>query len=121
MTGVPKLVRVEVSKRFEEDEGKRGGRENYFDLIHYSKIAAENWEIFEPLLAYDKTGKKEARLRWISVVNEKRNIVSHPSSAITLAVEDLALLLDYEHWLAGKMTASTSAEPNEPMPQPSAT
>ena len=64
MTGVPKTVRVKVSERFEEDEGKRGCRENYFDLIDYAKIALQNWELFEPILAYEKTGKKEGRIHW---------------------------------------------------------
>jgi len=110
MTGVPKPVRVKVSQRFEEDEGKRGGKENYFDLIDYAKIAVENWELFEPLLAYEKTGKKEARIHWMNVVNEKRNIVSHPSAAITLTVDDLALLEEYDRWLAGKISATSSSE-----------
>lgn len=110
MTGVPKPVRIKVSQRFEEDEGKRGGRENYFDLIDYAKIAAENLDTFEPILAYEKTGKKEARFHWMNVVNEKRNIVSHPSSAITLTIEDLALLEEYDRWLAGKITPTVSGE-----------
>ena len=110
MTGVPKTVRVKVSQRFEEDEGKRGGKENYFDLIDYAKIAIENWELFEPILSYEKTGKKEARIHWMNVVNEKRNIVSHPSAAITLTLDDLALLEEYDHWLAEKVTPNLSAE-----------
>ena len=112
MTGVPKTVRVKVSQRFEEDEGKRGGRENYFDLIDYAKIAAENLDTFEPILAYEKTGKKEGRFHWMNVVNEKRNIVSHPSAAITLTIEDLALL-EYDSWLALKITPTVSGEITE--------
>jgi DNA sulfur modification protein DndB len=54
--GRPKDSGVKVSQRFEEDEGKRGGKENYFDLIDYAKIAVENWELFEPILSYEKTG-----------------------------------------------------------------
>ena len=110
MTGVPKVVRVKVSQRFEEDEGKRGGKENYFDLIDYAKIALENWKLFEPILSYEKTGKKETRVRWMNDVNEKRNIVSHPSSATTLTLEDVALLEDYDHWLAEKITPTISSE-----------
>jgi DNA sulfur modification protein DndB len=110
MTGVPKTVRVKVSQRFEEDEGKRGGRENYFDLIDYAKIAAENLDTFESMLAYEKTGKKEARFHWMNVVNEKRNIVSHPSAAITLTIEDLALLEEYDRWLASKIAPTGSGE-----------
>ena len=47
--GVPKSVRAAASGRFEDDNGKRGGREYYFDLIDYRKIATENWSLFEDL------------------------------------------------------------------------
>lgn len=110
MTGVPKPVRVKVSERFEEDEGKRGAKENYFDLIDYAKIALQNWELFEPILAHEKTGKKENRIHWLNTVNEKRNIVSHPSAAITLTVEDLAALEEYERWLASKISPGAHGE-----------
>jgi DGQHR domain-containing protein len=112
MTGVPKTVRVKVSERFEEDEGKRGSKENYFDLIDYAKIALQNWELFEPILAYEKTGKKENRIHWLNIVNEKRNIVSHPSAAVTLTVEDLAALEEYERWLDTKITPALPEETN---------
>jgi DNA sulfur modification protein DndB len=110
MTGVPKTVRVKVSERFEEDEGKRGSKESYFDLIDYAKIALQNWELFEPILAYEKTGKKENRIHWLNLVNEKRNIVSHPSAAITLTLEDLATLEEYDRWLVAKVRSTVSAE-----------
>lgn len=110
MTGVPKPVRVKVSERFEEDEGKRGSKENYFDLIDYAKIAVQNWELFEPLLAYEKTGKKENRIHWLNVINEKRNIVSHPSAAVTLTLDDLAALEEYERWLTAKVSPTTHNE-----------
>jgi DGQHR domain-containing protein len=108
MLGVPKPVRLKVSERFEQDEGKRGGKENYFDLIDYAKIALQNWATFEPILAYEKTGNKEKRIHWLNVINEKRNIISHPSSAITLTVEDLAALEGYERWLDAKLTLTLS-------------
>lgn len=116
MIGVPKTVRLKVSERFEEDEGRRGGKENYFDLIDYAKIGLQNWELFEPILAYEKTGKKENRIHWLNIVNEKRNIVSHPSAAITLTGEDLAALEEYERWLAAKISPTTSGESDAPAP-----
>ena len=64
----------------------------------------QNWATFEPILAYEKTGNKEKRIHWLNVINEKRNIISHPSSAITLTVEDLAALEGYERWLDAKLT-----------------
>ena len=100
MIGVPKPVRLKVSQRFEEEGGKRGGKEHYFDLIDYSKIALQNWALFESILAYGKAGSsKEKRLSWLNFVNEKRNIVAHPSAAVTLTLEDLSQLEEYQRWL----------------------
>jgi DNA sulfur modification protein DndB len=109
MVGVPKQVRLKVSQRFEEDEGRRGGKESYFDLIDYSKIALENWRSFEPILAFGKAGAKEKRLSWLNFVNEKRNIVSHPSAAVTLTLDELAQLQEYREWLDAQTSAPGAA------------
>ena len=109
MLGIPKTVRLRVSERFEEDGGKRGGKEHYFDLIDYSKIALQNWQIFEPILAYGKAGlSKERRLSWMNFINEKRNIVAHPSAAVTLTLEELAQLEDYQAWLDTQISTPLS-------------
>lgn len=114
MTGVPKSVRLKVSQRFEEDEGRRGGKEAYFDLIDYAKVALDNWHLFEPILAFGKAGSKEKRLSWLDFVNEKRNIVSHPSAAVTLTMEDLARLQEYWDLLQARTSAPVSlGEPEE--------
>jgi DNA sulfur modification protein DndB len=106
MLGVPKPVRLKVSQRFEEEGGQRGGKEHYFDLIDYSKIALQNWQLFEPILAYGKSGSsKEKRLSWLNFVNEKRNIVAHPSAAVTLTLEELAQLEEYQGWLDNQVSA----------------
>jgi DNA sulfur modification protein DndB len=110
MTGVPKTVRLKVSERFEEDQGKRGGKEYYFNLIDYAKIALQNWALFEPILAYGKTGKKEDRVHWLNVVNEKRNVVTHATAAVTLTVTDLSELEEYERWLDAKISPNLFAE-----------
>ena len=89
IVGVPKSVRLIVTKRFEEDDGKRGGKEYYFDLIDYRKIVLAHWEVFQPLFAYGKQGNKEKRTEWMVFVNEKRNIVSHASAAISISIADL--------------------------------
>jgi DNA sulfur modification protein DndB len=119
MLGVPKPVRLKVSERFEEEGGRRGGKEHYFDLVDYSKIALQNWQLFEPILAYGKTGSKEKRLSWLNFVNEKRNIVSHPSAAVTITVDELAQLEEYEQWLDSQVSApldegGTGSPRNEP-------
>jgi DGQHR domain-containing protein len=106
MLGVPKTVRVKVGQRFEEESGQRGAKEHYFDLIDYSKIALDNWKLFEPILAYGKPGSsKEKRLSWLDFVNEKRKIVAHPSAAVTLTLEELTQLEEYQGWLDSKVSA----------------
>jgi DGQHR domain-containing protein len=110
MLGIPKAVRLKVSQKFEEEGGQRGGKEYYFDLIDYSKIALENWKLFEPLLAYGKSGSsKEKRLSWLNFVNEKRKIVAHASAAVTLTFEDVAQLEEYKRWLDAKTSGSLEA------------
>jgi DNA sulfur modification protein DndB len=109
--GIPQPVRIEVSKRHEEDNAMRGGKENYFDLIHYRKIIADNWELFQDLLGYGKKGvSKEKRTVWIVEVNERRKVVAHASAAVTLSLEDLAELQEYDSWLAGQACGTQSIE-----------
>lgn len=100
IVGVPKGVRKKVTQKLEEDDGKRGGKECYLDLIDYKHIAVQNWPLFEPLLAFGDKGNKEKRLSWMDFVNEKRNIVSHASSAVTLSIEELNELQQYERKLS---------------------
>ncbi|HKZ41255.1 MAG TPA: DGQHR domain-containing protein [Candidatus Hodarchaeales archaeon] len=113
MLGVPKLVRLKVTQRFEEDDGKRGGKEYYFDLIDYKQIALNNWELFESILAYAKTGNKDKRTSWMNVLNEKRKIVSHASSAVSLSLEDLSELQDYDKWLSERIVGTQDYPKNE--------
>jgi DGQHR domain-containing protein len=111
--GVPKPVRLKVIERFEEDDGKRGGKEHYFEFIDYRKIALENWALFEPILAYGKAGSKDKRTLWMVFVNDKRNIVSHVSSGVTLSIEDLNQLEQYDAWLSRRNAGGESADDNE--------
>lgn len=55
--GVPKSIRLEVAKRQESDDNRRGAKDAYFDLIDYRAIALNNWTLFQNLLGY---GKKSA-------------------------------------------------------------
>ena len=105
--GVPKKVRLDVGARFESDDGKRGSKEAYFELMDYRRISIEKWEIFGPILGYGKGGNKEKRTKWMVTVNDKRNIVSHPSSGVALTLEDLAELESYEQWLAASIEGAT--------------
>ncbi len=104
--GVPKKVRLEVSARSESDDAKRGGKEAYFELIDYRKIVLEKWDLLGPVVGYG-TGNKDKKTKWIVTLNDKRNIVAHPSSGISLSLEELAELEGYENWLKGKISGTT--------------
>ncbi|MEW6183305.1 MAG: DGQHR domain-containing protein [Bacillota bacterium] len=106
--GVPKSVRLKVTEKYEKDDGKRGGKEYYFDLIDYKKIAVENWDIFEPLLANGKKGSKDKRTEWLDFLNEKRNILFHSSSGISISLDALNQLQEYEKWLNRQINTSNN-------------
>ena len=102
--GVPKEVRKKAMEKYEEDDRRRGVKEAYFDLIDYKYIAVHNWSVFEKVLAYGSKGNKEKRLGWLDFVNEKRKVVMHASSGITLSISDLTQLQEYEKWLDAQIT-----------------
>jgi len=101
--GVPKSVRLEVAKREQADDSRRGSKEAYFDLIDYRIISIDNWQLFEPLIAHGTTGNKEKKTKWIVDVNEKRNIVAHPSSGVLLSIEQVTELQNYERSLMDRI------------------
>jgi DNA sulfur modification protein DndB len=48
--GVPKHVRKKVADRINEEGGKKGGREENFDLIDYREVIVFTWPLFEATL-----------------------------------------------------------------------
>jgi DNA sulfur modification protein DndB len=109
VNGIPKAIRVSISQRREEEDGKRGGVEHYFDLIHYKKIISDNWNLFKDIFGYGK-GNKDKQSEWIGEINEMRKIVSHASSGKMVSMEELQKLQTYHEWL--KEQVSKSIEPN---------
>jgi len=119
MDGVPKQVRLEVTKRYEDDDGKRGGKEKYFDFIQYRKIVTDNWELLSEIFAYGKKGVgKDRGTQWMEDLNQKRNCVAHSSSGVSLSIEDLNQVQEYEDWLrrqiAGGNASASADESIEP-------
>jgi hypothetical protein len=102
--GVPKGVRKKVDDRINEEGGKKGGREESFDLIDYREIAQTNWSLFETTLGRGK-GSKENRTKWIVEVNELRKSVMHASKGQGLPIkeEQLALLQEVRTWLKAQI------------------
>lgn len=98
--GVPKPVRKKVDDRMNESDGKSGGREQNFDLIHYREIISHHWDLFKEIFGYAASGNsKEKQTSWIVDVGEMRNIVMHPSRQQFLTPDKLALLQTYSEWL----------------------
>lgn len=105
INGVPKSVRVDVGKRFEEADGKYGKRENYFNFIEYRKIILENWVLFADIFGNGKpTLSKDKRTQWMQDVNEIRNVVSHVSAGL-VSFEQLERLREHHTWLMAQFLA----------------
>ena len=101
--GVPPLIRQKVIALMDEDKNRRGGKEFYFDLIHYRKIITENWLLFGKVFGYGTKGSAEKKTDWLSFVNEKRKIVSHKSSGKIVTIEEYASLEEYYNWLMNQI------------------
>lgn len=109
--GVPKSVRLEVAKRKENDDNKRGDRDAYFDLIDYRAIATNNWTIFQKLIGLGKKNEsKDKQTKWMVELNEWRNQVAHPSSGVILSADTLLQLETYESSLKEKVSAISRSD-----------
>lgn len=109
--GVPSEVRKKVNIRQDDDNYSRGGKENYFDLIDYRKIALKTWLLFQDKLGYGKGNwSKDKRTEWIYDVSERRNVVSHPSSGRYVTLAELAELEAYDEWLANQLGITGQTE-----------
>lgn len=105
--GVPRAVRKSATTQYEDDDGKQGGKEFYFNLIDYRNIALHNWPLFEALLGNGKPNiSKDKRTSWITEVNENRKIVFHASAGRSVSLEQLASLEQYDRWLATQVEAT---------------
>lgn len=97
----------------EEDKNKRGGKEYYFDLIHYRRIIADNWELFEKTFGYGNKGNKDKKTEYLDFINEIRKIVAHASSGKIVSFEDFTKLQDIHSWLINQIMNSELEEGNE--------
>jgi hypothetical protein len=111
--GVPSPVRQKVSQLMEEDKNKRGGKEYYFDLIHYRRIIIENWELFERTFAFGSKGNKDKKTEWLEFINETRKIVAHPSSGKIVSIEDYTKLEEFHNWLITQIQEADKEPDND--------
>ena len=104
LRGVPLAVRKDVSTRFEEDGGRRGGKEHYFTLIHYRAIVTHNWQVFDKIFGYGKKNVgKEKGTDWMRELNEFRNAVAHATSGVHISIEELGAIGRYHDWLENRI------------------
>jgi len=114
ITGVPKSIRIKVTERHENDDGRRGGKEYYFDLLDYRNIILQNWELFGPIFGFGKANSsKDKRTSWIMEVNEWRNVVSHVSAGRSVSLEQLASLEDYDRRLTTQLSGTDTVPSGE--------
>jgi len=110
--GIPKQIRVEATKSWEDDNRSRGEPWFYFNLIDYRKIALARWTIFQNMLGYGR-GNKDRRTSWIKYVNDVRNSLSHISSGVSISIDQLNQLQQYEEWLKSKISGGSDFEEHE--------
>jgi DNA sulfur modification protein DndB len=111
--GVPKVVRKKVDDRMNESNGKSGGREQNFDLIHYREIVTSNWDLFKEIFGRTSTGgAKDKQTSWIVEVGEMRNIVMHPSRQQFLSPQQLSTLQEYAAWVRARIRSLETGNDN---------
>jgi DNA sulfur modification protein DndB len=76
--GVPKSVRNECDKQFNDSDGQRD-RWQFLYLINYLDIVLfeDNWDLFKDHYNFYGKGKKADLVRWIIQVNKARQITHH--------------------------------------------
>jgi len=60
--GVPKQIRKKVTERLEDDDGSRGGKEYYFDLLDYRNIIQQHWSFFPETTEKKNESKSESKI-----------------------------------------------------------
>jgi DNA sulfur modification protein DndB len=114
-TGVPLSIRLEAVKRYEQSNHERSGPEMWLNLIDYREIALANWTAFEPILGHGKKNQsKQSRTSWMSHLNDRRRVVSHASSGVTLSVIELEELEGYERWLVSQIARAAGGADADP-------
>jgi DGQHR domain-containing protein len=78
MQGVPKAVRIECDKNYNENNGEHE-RWRYLFFINYADIILyqDNWDLFKEYYNFYGKGKKADLVRWIGRVNKARTVTHH--------------------------------------------
>lgn len=99
MAGIPEKTRQEVSRRYEEDRGKQGSKEHYFEFLDYQAIIRHNWHLFQDTLRYDKACSNiENCIAWIGEINDVYNLIMQNKPITFQQITELEI---YGEWLRG--------------------
>lgn len=88
--GVPEMVRKEVAARREVNPDG-GAYDQFFELLDYRSIAANNWGTFDPYFGFGPGKGKENRLAWFGRLSQIRNRIAHPERG-TVSEDELAFI-----------------------------
>lgn len=78
LQGVPKTVRNDCDRQYNENEGEHE-RWRYMYFINYADIVlySDNWDLFKDHYNFYGKGKKADLVRWIGKVNKARTVTHH--------------------------------------------
>lgn len=77
--GVPKSVRNDCDRNYNESSNTLYERWQYLFLVNYADIVlyGSNWDSFKEFYNFYGKGKRESLIRWISKVNKARTVTHH--------------------------------------------
>jgi hypothetical protein len=94
--GVPKDVRIECAKRYEEDDDDPAKEPFcYTNFIDLKKIFEKQWSLFEKILPKDIVKDKKGFLNKLIIVNKIRNRVMHPIKGHDFTPEDFEFVHEF--------------------------
>ncbi len=78
MTGVPKGIRNECDRMYNDNNGEHE-RWQYLFFINYADILmhGQNWDLFKEYYNFYGKGKKSSLIRWIPRINKARTVTHH--------------------------------------------
>ena len=89
--GIPKSVRMELSKKYEEDDEPAVHQYCYTNLIHLDKILEYNWKELISVLPKNVSADRKKLSKNLNRLNIIRNYVMHPIKGIYPTEEDFYL------------------------------
>jgi DNA sulfur modification protein DndB len=78
MQGVPKNVRIDCDRLYNENQGEHD-RWRYLFFVNYADIVTygDNWDLFKEHYNFYGKGKKADLVRWIGKINKARTVTHH--------------------------------------------